>query len=191
MGKVLESLLAILGPDSEGARALDLFAGTGEVGMRLLDQGAKEVTFVEADAKVASVLGRRIRQSEHTAACRLLLGPIPKILERLQGRYSLLLADPPYDWTGSATLLPALAGAAEPEAILVVEHHHKTPYQETDGWVFYRQQKFGETRLSFFRLLVDPADHPGHDGDQSDEDSEGTGVVLVKADDVLGEHGPA
>lgn len=191
MGKVLESLLAILGPDSEGARALDLFAGTGEVGMRLLNQGAKEVTFVEADAKVAAVLGRRIRQSEHCAACRLLLGPIPKILERLRGRYSLLLADPPYDWNGSATLLSALAPAAEPRAILVVEHHHKTPYQDSNGWVLYRQQKYGETRLSFFRLLVDPADHHRDNSNEDDEDCDGSGGGLVQGHDVLNQHGPA
>jgi 16S rRNA (guanine966-N2)-methyltransferase len=147
-------MMAILAPDSEGVRALDLFAGTGRVGLKLLDQGAGEVTFVESDAKAASELRRRLKGSEHWPACRLLVGRIPKVLERLQGRFSLMLADPPYDWEGSATLLPLLAAHAEPEAILVVEHHHKTLYPESDGWSLYRQQKYGETRLSFFRLTI-------------------------------------
>ncbi len=153
-GKVLESLLAILAPEIEGAHSIDLFAGTGKVGMGLLKKGAESVVFVEADHRVAKDLRRCTVETlgVEPGRCSFLIGRIPKVLERLKGPYSLLLADPPYDWDQSADLLPALSRLAGPEAILVVEHHHKTPYDDVAGWKQFRQKKQGETRLTFFRM---------------------------------------
>lgn len=153
--KVLESLLAILADTSQGARVLDLFAGTGEVGLRLQDQGAAEVTFVEFEARVAERLRQRLR-ARKPGQWRLVVGKIPGVLSRLEGRFGLMVADPPYDWASPSTLLPALASLAEPGAVLVVEHHHKTRYDDAAGWRLYRQQKYGETRLSFFRFDDEP-----------------------------------
>jgi 16S rRNA (guanine966-N2)-methyltransferase len=188
MAKVLESLMAILEPQSEGARALDLFAGTGAVGLALLEQGATQVTFVEGDARVASTLRRKLKESGQASRCQLVTGRVPQVLSKLTERFTLLLADPPYDWPETASLLPALQRLAEPDAILVVEHHHKTVYPEAAGWVMYRQQKYGETRLSFFRLLVDPADEPGHHGGQSEKDGDRTRVLGVQVDQMHADH---
>lgn len=153
--------MAILEPVSEGAVALDLFAGTGRVGLRLLDQGAETVVFVEGERGVAQDLRRTLKQSEHQQAARLVVGKIPKILAKVKGRFSLILADPPYDWGEPHSLLPALSPLAEPGALVVVEHHHKTPYAETAEWSLERQQKFGETRLSFFRSTASDLAHSG------------------------------
>jgi 16S rRNA (guanine966-N2)-methyltransferase len=156
--KVLESLMAILQPCSEGARALDLFAGTGQVGLRLLEQGARQATFVESDAKVAAALRLRLKAEAVPAArYRLLVGRIPRVLQRLEGGFDLILADPPYDWSEQNSLLSATARLATSEAILVVEHHHKTAYAESCGWHLQRQEKYGETRLSFFRFAAEEA----------------------------------
>lgn len=179
-GKVLESLLAILAPDLLDARAVDLFAGTGRVGLGFLEQGAARVDFVEADAKVASVLQGRLKAEEpDRARWRLLRGTLPAAARRLEGRYGIFWADPPYDWNGVDTLLPALAPFAEPGALLVVEHHHKTAYGESEGWELYRQEKHGETRLSFFQFgeadsgAVDPPRQPEDGGHEGDEDGDG------------------
>lgn len=187
--KVLESLMAILAPQSDGARALDLFAGTGAVGLALLEQGAAEVTFLEADPRVAADLRRRLKQSGYGSACQLVVGRVPGVLSRLRGKFRLLLADPPYDWDGAAHLLKALEPYGEGGATLVVEHHHKTVYREVGGWTLYRQQKYGETRLSFFRLLVEPADEPCDDGHQGEKDGDGAGVIPVQVDQVHADDG--
>lgn len=148
--KILESMMAVLEPRCEGVRALDLFAGTGQVGLSLLDQGAAEVVFVEADRRVAQDLRRLFRSKE---GCQLLVGRIPQVLSKLEGQYGLILVDPPYDWDQPESLLPATATLALPGATLVVEHHHKTPYEASSEWELERQQKFGETRLSYFLKL--------------------------------------
>ena len=150
--KTLESLLAILEPELPGARTCDLFAGTGQVGLGFFERGAASVTFVEGSNDVARQLQRRLREEAEPMGWTWTLqrGRVPGILEGLDQTYDLFWADPPYDWAEAQTLLPVLAKLAAPEAIAVIEHHHKTVYAEVDGWELYRQSKFGETRLSFF-----------------------------------------
>ena len=155
--KTLESLLAILEPRLEGARACDLFAGTGQVGLGFLEAGAASVAFVEGSNEVGRELQRRLRAEADCieGAWSLQRGKIPAVLKSLSGPFDLFWADPPYDWDDFSSLLPELATLAAPGAWAVIEHHHKTPYTEVNGWVLVRQSKFGETRLSFFEF--DPA----------------------------------
>ncbi len=150
--KTLESLMAILEPVLPGARACDLFAGTGQVGLGFLEKGAASVTFVEGSNEVLRQLQRRLREDADPKGWSWAVqrGKIPAALQSLDGTYDIFWADPPYDWAESKTLLPSLARIAAPEAIVVVEHHHKIVYDEVEGWELYRQSKFGETRLSFF-----------------------------------------
>lgn len=151
--KQLESMSAILSPYTEGASVLDLFAGTGRVGLRIAEDGAERVVFVEGNRKVSQELRKAVRSHQYADRLSVVVGPIPKVLSRIHGEYDLALCDPPYDWGEPATLLPATACLVRVGGLLVVEHHHKTPYQATDGWEQHRVEKFGETRLSFFRRV--------------------------------------
>lgn len=151
--RILESMSATLMPRLEGARVLDLFAGTGQVGFAMAELGAERVVFVEGNRRVAQDLRKRLAQSEHAKRCGLIVGAIPSILSRLEGSFELILCDPPYDWDSPGTLLPGAGRLTPPGGLLVVEHHHKTPYHPIDGWALYRCQKFGETRLSYFERL--------------------------------------
>lgn len=151
--KVLESLAAILAPDLPGARVLDLFAGTGRVGFRLLEGGAESVLFVEGNRGVGQDLRAAVRSHSSRDNISVVVGPIPKILSRVHGQYHLAVCDPPYDWPEPKSLLPAALDLILPGGLLVVEHHHKTEYGAQEGWELSRQEKFGESRLSFFRRL--------------------------------------
>ena len=153
--KVLESLAAILSPDLPGARVLDLFAGTGRVGLRLLEEGAQSVVFVEGNRRVAQDLRAAIRSHSSKESLFVVVGSIPKILSRVQGQFHLAVCDPPYDWSEPMSLLPAALDLVQSGGLLVVEHHHKTEYVAQEGWELCRQEKFGESRLSFFRRLVE------------------------------------
>lgn len=137
-GKVLESLFAILEPELEGARVLDLFAGTGQVGREALARGAASVLFVEGNRAVAKGLKP------------VLIARLPGALERVPDEFDIVLADPPYgDPAGPATL--ELLGKRTVK-LVVFEHHHKDPYPESTGRLtLARQRRFGETALSFYR----------------------------------------
>jgi 16S rRNA (guanine966-N2)-methyltransferase len=152
--KVLESLVAILAPLTPEANVLDLFAGTGRVGLSLAEAGAASVVFVEGNRKVAQDLRTVIRGHELRERLALVVGAVPKILPRVRGRYELAVCDPPYDWREPATLLPSAEKLIVPGGMLVVEHHHKTPYAASKGWELDRVEKFGESRLTFFRKCV-------------------------------------
>jgi 16S rRNA (guanine966-N2)-methyltransferase len=144
-GKVLESLQATLLPYVEGARVLDLFAGEGTLGRALLEAGASQVTWVEGHPKVAGSLRA---EPPH----RVLCARLPAGLERLEGRYDIILGDPPYGSPeGPVTLQAALPWLA-PEGWLVWEHHHKDAYPEAlPGMELWRRKRFGETALSYWR----------------------------------------
>lgn len=163
--KILESLSSILQPRLEDSQVLDLFAGTGRVGMRLAELGARSVVFVEGNRKVAQELRGALReQAMEGVEFSLVQGAIPQVLSKVRGRYSVVVCDPPYDWDQPAALLPSALELVEPGGILVVEHHHKTAYEPVPGWDLWRREKFGETRLSFFeRLPVHGPDHYADD----------------------------
>lgn len=152
--KTLESLAAILAPRLEGAMVLDLFAGTGRVGLRLFEEGAAGVVFVEGHRAVAQDLRRLLRTHPSAEKLSLVVGLIPKVLPKIKGVFDIAVCDPPYDWAESKTLLPSALELVIPGGLLVVEHHHKTVYEAVDGWEEYRVEKYGESRLSFFSRSV-------------------------------------
>ncbi|MCA9793703.1 MAG: RsmD family RNA methyltransferase [Candidatus Eremiobacteraeota bacterium] len=145
--KVRESLMAILAAELDGARVLDLFAGSGSLGLASLQEGAAEVVFVEGDPKVAQQLRPRL-----TPACRLVTGKLPQALGRLKGRFDVILADPPYDAPQGPRCLQGLDDLMNEGAVAVFEHHHKQDYPDTVGGLeLYRRERHGETALSFYR----------------------------------------
>lgn len=108
------------------------------------------VVFVEGNRRVAQDLRTLTRAHEFQERLSVVVGPIPRILNKVRGRYDLVVCDPPYDWKEPETLLPSAEGLVVAGGILVVEHHHKTPYLPSEGWTVHRVVKFGETRLTFF-----------------------------------------
>ncbi len=165
-GKVLETLMAIIADELEGVRFLDLFAGTGQVGLAALRAGAREVVFVEDDPRVAQALRHQINDKSRVQVLR---GRIPSALLRLRGPFQVIWADPPYDWKPEEDFFAKLADLASDNALLVAEHHHKTLYQPgAEHWTGTRQVKSGETRLSFFRrasTMHEPDESTDHQED--------------------------
>ena len=152
--KILESLGSILQPRLEEALVLDLFAGTGRVGLRMAELGASKVLFVEGNKRVAQDLRQVVRDNRDShAELSLVVGAIPKVLNKVRGKFDLCLCDPPYDWKETNKLLPGAMPLLKVGGLLVVEHHHKTPYRCVEGWELFREEKFGETRLTFFERV--------------------------------------
>jgi len=190
--KVLESLAAILRPRLEGSAVLDLFAGTGRVGLRLLEDGADSVVFVEGHRKVGLELRRQLREHPRREDLAVVIGPIPNVLEKVRGRFELAVCDPPYDWNQPESLFSAVGPLLVDQGLLVVEHHHKTIYPLQDGWEPHRVEKFGESRLSFFvkvgnlSLSIHEPDHKAQDQKDAEGDPGGASVGGIEVDEVGG-----
>lgn len=168
--KVKESLFATLG-DLRGLRVLDLYSGTGALGLEALSRGASSVVAVEADRRHAAVIERN-RQAVLKAMGRYAEGVRHRLMvcdarsavRQLQAAsFDLILADPPYhaapgQYGGRELLLDAAAAqTAAPGALLMLEHATETvnlPWAPTEGcrWQLLRERSFGIRTIAFARL---------------------------------------
>lgn len=146
--KVREALISTLLPYLPEAMVLDLFAGTGSLGLAALDAGAREAVFIESDPRSLKFLAQ-----ETLGRGKAILGKLPQALERVQGKFDIIVADPPYNSPEGPLTLQQAANLLTPEGWLVFEHHHKEDYpDDTPLLTLVKRKRFGETALSFWRL---------------------------------------
>ena len=148
-----------------GARVLDLYAGSGSLGVESASRGAQSVDLVESDAKASAVcqrnadlidgvLGRKT-VSVHRAR-------VEPFLDRAPGTaaWDLVFLDPPYplEEAALAAVLQKLAGHLAAGAVVVVERSSRSPEPEwPDGMARFADKKYGETRLWFVEPSVPDA----------------------------------
>jgi 16S rRNA (guanine966-N2)-methyltransferase len=153
-GRVREALFDILGPGLGGTRFLDLFAGSGAVGLEALSRGAGSVTQVDSSPIVVSQLQATYRGlALADVACRRL--DLPEQMSRIDAApgFDRVFADPPYDFDGYRDLIAGLHRLfADPEAFAVVEHdaRRRLPEQES-GIELFDFRRYGESALAFYR----------------------------------------
>jgi 16S rRNA (guanine966-N2)-methyltransferase len=149
--RVREAVFSIVGP-VEGARALDLFAGSGAMGLEALSRGAASVVFVENDREACRVIQRNLEKLHLTGAdvrCQDAVGALRE--EQARGRrYDLVLVDAPYEaWeqyeTPLAELLPDLL---EENGLAVVETASRTEPRLPLDLVTTR--RYGSARITVF-----------------------------------------
>lgn len=159
--RVREALFDILGPAARDMHALDLFAGSGAVGIEALSRGAARVVFVESSPAALRVLRANLASLGHggpgTARARVVAGDVLAVLPRLPARESpvdLVFLDPPFDSNLAGRTLAALAGSAliAPATEIVVQHSARMPLLPLATFVEVRRaRRFGESALTFLR----------------------------------------
>jgi 16S rRNA (guanine966-N2)-methyltransferase len=157
--RVRESLFAALG-DVEGARVLDLFAGTGALGIEALSRGAGYAVFVERARASLAVLRGNLADLELGATSQVLPIDAQRALALLAGRhecFDLILVDPPYDAGLGAPVLESLLRLelVAPGGSVVVERAKRNPLEPVEGWLRQRERTYGDTVL--VQLRPDPA----------------------------------
>lgn len=159
--RVREALFDILGPTLAGTAALDLYAGSGALGLEALSRGACRATFVEADDRARSVLSQNVEDLGVGPRCTIVAGGVETVVERgiLGGPFDLVLADPPYDERSGETLLCAVAraGLVGPGARIVLQRDHRTEAARGEGTPFdpVRTARYGRTSLDFYVFSED------------------------------------
>lgn len=154
--RVREAWFSALGERIDGARVLDLFAGSGALGIEALSRGAALVHFVEADGRAFRVLRRNLEMMGVEDRARLHRGDVFRLLDRLRAgpRFEVALADPPYG-EGLATRV-ADRFVRDPFAgLLCLEHAPSEPLAGRPVW----ERTYGESTLSFF--AADNGDETG------------------------------
>lgn len=159
--RVRESLFAILG-DLSGARVLDLFAGSGALGLEALSRGAEEALFLEKDRRAVQVIKENLAKTKLAPAgrvipvdtLRFLADPGRYLPESRENYYSLVFLDPPYASGLYQKVIGLLAesGLVAPGGILVVEQAARDEVvPEVGGFLWRRSERYGDTVISFFR----------------------------------------
>ena len=152
--RVRGAVFSILGVDAvQGARALDLYAGSGALGLEALSRGAVWVDFVEVNGRRCMEIREALALLGLSERGRVQNGRVERVLESLEGRYGLVFADPPYaldDWDG---LMQALnrPGLVDERGIVVAEHRHSTDMaDEYDRLTLLTRRRYGDTAISIY-----------------------------------------
>ncbi|WP_026343521.1 16S rRNA (guanine(966)-N(2))-methyltransferase RsmD [Nocardia sp. BMG111209] len=152
--RVREALFSVLNArmDFDGMRVLDLYAGSGALGLEALSRGAAHALLVESDRKAAAVVRGNIADLGLPGA-ELRLGPVGSVLATAPATgYDLVFSDPPYALSGDDVTadLTALAGHGwlNPGALIVVERATRSPEtQWPTGYSAEKPRRYGETRI--------------------------------------------
>jgi len=158
--RVREALFSALG-DLAGARVLDLFAGTGALGIEALSRGATHAIFVENARAALAALRENLATLDLTARTRIIAQPVASAVAALggararspnvNGPFDLVFVDPPYAVVASLPpILAELAPALAPEARLVLEHAAKDPPPAFASLVAGRTRIYGSTAVTTY-----------------------------------------
>jgi 16S rRNA (guanine966-N2)-methyltransferase len=133
--------------DLDGARVLDLYAGSGALGLEALSRGASAVTFVESDRGALTVLRSNL-SSLGLGGTSVVSGRVLGFLAGEPSPYDLILADPPYADTDVDAVVAALSGWTAHGGLVVVERSVRSPAPVwPSSLVPSRVRKYGDTAL--------------------------------------------
>jgi 16S rRNA (guanine966-N2)-methyltransferase len=154
--KVREAVFNILGPAVVGVKVLDLFAGTGALGIEALSRGAAAAVFVEDNPEAVKALRRNLENLELQGQTRVWPLSVTMALKKLAGqseRFGLAFLDPPY---GGGEAVTALKGLASLDLLLtgaqvVVEHSRRETLPEESGHLRrLKVRRYGDTQVAFY-----------------------------------------
>ncbi|MCA0753989.1 16S rRNA (guanine(966)-N(2))-methyltransferase RsmD [Paenibacillus sp. N4] len=164
--KVKEAIFSMIGPFFDGGMALDLFAGTGGLGIEAWSRGAERTVFVDREKASIDIIRQNAEAARMGSAAEIYRNDAERALKALAKRgqrFRLVFLDPPYKMVTMDSLMEQLAelGLLETEAIIVVEHDAGHSYPERQGrFNQFKHAKYGDTAVSIYKYDSDDS----HDG---------------------------
>ena len=157
MDAVREAIFSSLGGNCEGQKVLDLFAGSGALGMEAWSRGADSVTFVEQSSNVWKNLQKNIEslESDDLGKTKVFKSDAVRWLSRAGGQFDLILADPPYDLPDAMenTLDGIVKNSVlKADGILVYEMRSRGEPMISNDWNIIRDKKYGKARVLILKL---------------------------------------
>lgn len=150
--KLRETLFNVLAPRIGGARVLDVFAGTGAVGLEALSRGAQRAVFIESDRRAVALIQANVELCGAAKRCAIIRGAAEHVLHNaIDGDpFDLIMLDPPYEHP----LLGAAVGAAmqhlATDGLLVLEHASRRPVPDAASARPFRTIRSGDSALTMF-----------------------------------------
>jgi 16S rRNA (guanine966-N2)-methyltransferase len=151
-GMVKQAIFNMVGPRIEGANVLDLFAGSGAIGIEALSRGAESVTFVDQQPRGLAILRQNLDALGFKERARLVRSDVVRWLEASPDAVSgadFIFLDPPYDDAVLDRALKALDTTVA-EATVLAEHSRRRPLPELSRLRVDRQRRYGDTLVTVF-----------------------------------------
>lgn len=152
--RVKEACFSIINFDIPGANVLDLFGGTGQLGIEALSRGAKSAVFVDAREEACRLIRENLKRTKLEQDARVVRSDYLDYLKRCREQYNIIFLDPPY---GEVFLENALKRITEidilqTDGIIVTERplEKELPW-EFEGYTRSRDYKYGKTLLTIYR----------------------------------------
>ncbi len=150
-GRVKESLFSILMNRLDGARVLDLFAGTGAIGFEAASRGAARVVSVEVQREIAQAIEGAAKDLGVNGVVTVFPAPAERALYRLEGPFDIVYLDPPYADPVPLQLFRLMLERKllAPDALVVYEHPAKRILPQIPGYRSVREEVYGDVGLAF------------------------------------------
>ena len=159
LDRVKESFFNLIGQTLDGRTFLDLFAGTGSMGIEALSRGAEKVFFVEKNSAAQGLIKRNLekcRMEDQITRWQLMkqeaLQALP-FLQEQSAKFDFIYIDPPFADDLYQSTLFALEDVLKKDGWVIVEHFHKTELQESYGKLkTFKDRRLGDSCLTFFKI---------------------------------------
>ena len=151
---VKAAIFNIVGPGIEGAHVLDLFAGSGAIGIEALSRGAAEVTFVDREPRGLAILRQNLDALELKERARVIRGDVVRWLESSPEevvRAGLVILDPPYEDVVLDRALRVLDKTLS-DAVVVAEHSRRQTLPALTRLRVDRERRYGNTMVTVLRV---------------------------------------
>jgi 16S rRNA (guanine(966)-N(2))-methyltransferase RsmD len=156
--KVKESMFNVLQFELEGRRVLDLFAGTGQLGIEALSRGAAHAVFVERRPDAVRLIRDNLKTTDFTDRARVVQGDALEFLAGMRERFDIILLDPPYEAGLLEPVLERIVGfdILSPHGIIVAEHSQDRRMPELPApYVLHKTYRYGRIALTVWRRTGD------------------------------------
>ncbi|RKN86569.1 16S rRNA (guanine(966)-N(2))-methyltransferase RsmD [Paenibacillus ginsengarvi] len=155
--KVKEAIFSMIGPYFAGGSVLDLFAGTGGLGIEALSRGMDAAVFIDADKKSVEVVHANLQAARLESKAEVYRNDAIRALKVLGKRgtkFDLVFLDPPYKMTAIAEMIQTMLelGLLADDATVVIEHDASNVWEESIGDLFRKKHvEYGETAVSVYK----------------------------------------
>ncbi len=150
--RVRTSLFDLLGGVPEGARVLDLFAGTGALAIEALSRGAASAVVVELEEPALRALRKNLETLGLEARVEVIAADALGAAARLEGPFDLAFLDPPYRSDLAGKALPLATAMLAPEGIASLEEDARDiPIPPPAGTEVWKSRRYGDTRITLYR----------------------------------------
>jgi 16S rRNA (guanine966-N2)-methyltransferase len=150
--KLRETLFNIVAPRLHDAHVLDIFAGTGAIGLEGLSRGAAQAVFIEQDRRASTLIAENAALCGARDRCVIIRDAAERALQKsIAGDpFDLIILDPPYEFEPLAMVLSAAAAHLAPGGWIVLEHARRRALPDAAGVRPVRTVRSGDSALTFF-----------------------------------------